>query len=65
MSLETIVSKKSETTFYLTDEVITALKIKEVKEKRKYSDVADELLRKGLDLPKTEPVVKKGKTKKH
>jgi hypothetical protein len=59
MQVETVMDKKSETTFYLTDDVITALKIKAVKEKRKYSDVADELLRKGLDLPKAEPTVKK------
>ena len=59
MQVETVMDKKSETTFYLTDDVITALKIKAVKEKRKYSDVADELLRKGLDLPKAEPPIKK------
>ncbi len=55
--------KKSETTFYLRDDVIEALKIKAVKEKRKYSDVAEELLRKGLDLPKVE-VKKKPKVNK-
>jgi plasmid stability protein len=57
------VDKKSETTFYLRDDVIEALKIKAVKEKRKYSDVAEELLRKGLDLPKVE-VKKKPKVNK-
>jgi uncharacterized protein YyaL (SSP411 family) len=58
MELGVIMSKKVETTFYLTDELVTALKIKAVKEKRKYSDVADELLRQGLELPKVEPAVK-------
>ncbi len=43
-------SSKVETTLYLSDEVATALKIKAVKEKRKYSDVADELLRQSLGL---------------
>lgn len=41
-------SKKVETTLYLSDEVVTALKIKAVKAHRKYSDVADELLRQSL-----------------
>lgn len=44
----TIMSKKVETTLYLSDEVVTALKIKAVKAHRKYSDVADELLRQSL-----------------
>jgi hypothetical protein len=35
MELGVIMSKKVKTTFYLTDEVITALKIKAVKEKAK------------------------------
>lgn len=54
-------SKKIETTLYLSDEVVTALKIKAVKEKRKYSDVADELLRQSLGLKVVPKEVKKDK----
>lgn len=56
--------KKIETTFYLSDEVATALKIKAVKEKRKYSDVADELLRQSLGLKQMTPEEKGKKGRK-
>jgi len=45
-----ILPGKIETTLYLSDELSTALKMKAVQEKRRYSDVAEELLRQSLGL---------------
>ena len=45
-----ILAGKTETTLYLSDEVSMALKMKAVKEKRRYSDVAEDLLRQSLGL---------------
>lgn len=42
--------KKTQTVFYLSDEVITALKMKAVQEKKRYSELAEKLLREGLGL---------------
>jgi len=44
------VGGKVESTLYLSDELSTALKMKAVQEKRRYSDVAEELLRQSLGL---------------
>ena len=45
-----ILAGKTETTLYLSDELSMALKMKAVKEKRRYSDVAEDLLRQSLGL---------------
>jgi len=44
------VRRKVETTLYLSDELSTALKMRAVQEKRRYSDIAEDLLRKSLGL---------------
>ena len=45
-----ILAGKTETTLYLSDELSMALKMKAVQEKRRYSDVAEDLLRQSLGL---------------
>jgi len=45
-----ILAGKTETTLYLSHELSMALKMKAVKEKRRYSDVAEDLLRQSLGL---------------
>ena len=45
-----ILAGKTETTLYLSDELSIALKMKAVQEKRRYSDVAEDLLRQSLGL---------------
>jgi hypothetical protein len=44
--------KKIETTFHLSDEVVTALKMKAVQEKRRFSEVVEDALREYLSLGK-------------
>ena len=44
------VKRKVETTLYLSDELSRALKMTAVEEKRRYSDVAENLLRQSLGL---------------
>jgi len=55
-----ILAGKTETTLYLSDELSMALKIKAVQEKRRYSDVAEDLLRQSLGLKE----IKREKEKK-
>jgi hypothetical protein len=56
-------TSKVETTLYLSDELSTALKIKAVQEKRRYSDVAEDLLRQSLglkEMKRDKPKAQKG-----
>jgi hypothetical protein len=45
-----ILAGKVETTLYLSDELSIALKMRAVQEKRRYSDLAEDLLRSALGL---------------
>jgi predicted DNA binding CopG/RHH family protein len=55
---------KTEISFRLSDEVITAIKMKAVQDKIRYSDVAEDLLRSALGLkPRLKEVKVKEKKK--
>jgi len=49
---------KVETILYLSDELSTALKMRAVQEKRRYSDIAEDLLRQSLGLKELKKVQK-------